>query len=59
MGKVTFDNVMIDKTHPGTATKKSSKCFLKSLEHPQTFLDLFTYAGSFLNIPGTTATPKN
>ena len=46
MGKVTFNKIMFDKTHSNTVTKKSSKPFVKLLEHPHKCLDLFTYAGS-------------
>ena len=43
-GKVT-SYVAFNKTHPSTVTKKSSKPFVKLLEHPQRCLDLFTYTG--------------
>lgn len=57
-GKVTGDDVIFDKTHPGTEIKKCSKHLLKSLEHPQKFLDVFIYGWVFLKNPGTPVTPK-
>lgn len=41
--------IMFGKIHPGSGTRKCSKCLRKSLDHPRKSLDVFRYVWVFEN----------